>query len=241
MARNRDLEAAIIRDRSDDNFAVYADWLQEQGDPRGELAALQAKQLGDDFLWEHREHFFGPFAPYAAKAPQMYDEKAIEPRWRYGWLDGAVLGTVNDWASDQVEAVDYVEKLIAMLPACESARFLRELAISRPVAEGEFHFGAAITAIAKAMPQLPCLRRLELGRFTENECMLSWSHLGKLAELWPHANKLEYLKLHAGEMNLSGIDLPSCTELYIETTNLGAENIKAIAAATWPKLETLHI
>src|SRR5512147_760235 len=36
------LEASIVADPSDTAaYAVYADWLQRQGDPRGELIALQ--------------------------------------------------------------------------------------------------------------------------------------------------------------------------------------------------------
>ena len=39
-----ELESAIVRDPDDlDAYAVYGDWLAEQGDPRGELIALQLR------------------------------------------------------------------------------------------------------------------------------------------------------------------------------------------------------
>src|SRR5205823_2755322 len=42
--RDAKLEDAIASDpTNDDNFAVYADWLQEQGDVRGELAGIQLR------------------------------------------------------------------------------------------------------------------------------------------------------------------------------------------------------
>ena len=62
------LEAAIIRDPDDlDAFAVYGDWLAEQGDPRGELVATQLAAERDPSLERealrvfarHRDYFIG--------------------------------------------------------------------------------------------------------------------------------------------------------------------------------------
>jgi uncharacterized protein (TIGR02996 family) len=48
VATNADLEAAIEQNPDDEHaYLVYADWLQTQDDPRGELIALQAAQLRD--------------------------------------------------------------------------------------------------------------------------------------------------------------------------------------------------
>src|SRR5678816_2753004 len=73
-ARNPALEAAIVANPSDrDAYAVFGDWLQEQGDPRGELISLQlaykdktAKQLID----KHADYFLGPLAAHQT----VYDE-----------------------------------------------------------------------------------------------------------------------------------------------------------------------
>ena len=41
-ARNPELEQAILANPDDEAaYEVYADWLQGEGDPRGELAAVQ--------------------------------------------------------------------------------------------------------------------------------------------------------------------------------------------------------
>jgi uncharacterized protein (TIGR02996 family) len=56
IARNRDLEAAIAIDPDQPGpYLVYADWLQEQGDPRGELIALQAALRTTTDMEEHTQ------------------------------------------------------------------------------------------------------------------------------------------------------------------------------------------
>ena len=63
-ARNPELEAAIAKDLDDlDAHLVYADWLSDRGDPRGELIALQTKRGKDKaaakLIAEQREHLLG--------------------------------------------------------------------------------------------------------------------------------------------------------------------------------------
>ena len=44
MARNPELERTILADPDNEEaYQVYADWLQSEGDPRGELAAVIGK------------------------------------------------------------------------------------------------------------------------------------------------------------------------------------------------------
>ncbi len=239
MARNADLEAAIVADPSDASFAVYADWLQEQGDIRGELAALQARGLPDgELLAKHATDFYGPLAPFVGVTRGW--RRAVEPTWRAGWLDAIVLGAMRA-AKEQPVAVADVTELVRLLPDVASARFLRELAISRPYSDREYSFGAAVKAVAQVMPQLPLLRRLTVGQFSADDSEISWSYLGSLAPLWPHASRLECLKLRAGSMDLGTIALPACRELRIETGGFARENLQAILDEEWPHLETLSI
>jgi uncharacterized protein (TIGR02996 family) len=73
VARNRALEAAIAADPSATApYLVYGDWLEERGDPRGELIAIQRRLLDDDrpdlrlreaAIWRaHWPLFVGPAA-----------------------------------------------------------------------------------------------------------------------------------------------------------------------------------
>ncbi len=77
--RNRELEAVIAADPSAiEPYLVYADWLLERGDPRGELIVLHHRMASagpDDraavahaarrLLVAHRAHLVGPAIAYA--------------------------------------------------------------------------------------------------------------------------------------------------------------------------------
>jgi uncharacterized protein (TIGR02996 family) len=56
-------EAAIAASPDDEAaYLVYADWLQQRGDPRGELIVLQHRGQDDaarGLLQRHAEHFYG--------------------------------------------------------------------------------------------------------------------------------------------------------------------------------------
>jgi len=105
-AGNPALEKEIERDPDDDDrLAVYADWLQQQGDPRGELAAVQRalplatgarrKQLQaaeKALLKKHGDALLGPLGPLIASAAasyrhQRYRIRGMGPTWRSGFLD----------------------------------------------------------------------------------------------------------------------------------------------------------
>ena len=252
VARNPELEQQILANPSDeDGLMVYADWLQQQGDVRGELAALQGGGGGRtkrleaaqaQLVWDQRAQLWGSLAPYLERQPD--ERSAVAGTWRQGWLDTLVLSATSSWRADQggVPKVKQVSELIRLVPACPSARFLRELVIARPVGDGSYEFGDAIKALAAVMGELPVLARLTLGRFSYEDSELSWTHLGKLDPLWPVAGRqLEYLKIRAGSMALGTIAAPALRELRIETGGLDQRALAAIARASWPALETLSL
>jgi len=83
--RDADVEAALLAavraaPADDGPRAIYSDWLQERGDPRGELIALQLatataprgdrtpeRERADALLAQHREHWIGPIAGCLAR------------------------------------------------------------------------------------------------------------------------------------------------------------------------------
>jgi uncharacterized protein (TIGR02996 family) len=248
-AQNAQLEAQIAKDpSSDDNLVVYADWLQEQGDVRGELAGLQMRaakdkklaKAADKMIDEYRAYFWGPLATYFDPKADESDY-AVAATWRAGWIDELVLTAPSEYSDWSGPYVADVAELVRVVSKLDSARFVRSLVITKPVAEGEFEFQQAVNELAKLIPALPCLRRLEIGRFEYMDSELSWSHMGSLHKLWPVAKHLEYLKLRAGSMDLGKIDLPECREFRVETGGLSRASAKAIASAHWPKLETLSV
>ncbi len=79
-ASNPALEKVIDADPdSADGWSVYADWLQAQGDPRGELAVIQERLAADPknagllsaekkLLKDHRETLIGGYAKYLCRS-----------------------------------------------------------------------------------------------------------------------------------------------------------------------------
>ncbi|MEO8704806.1 MAG: WGR domain-containing protein [Kofleriaceae bacterium] len=248
---NPALEQAILKHPDDhDGYMVYSDWLQEQGDPRGELAGIQVRlakrkdtklaNTEKKLLWDQRAYFYGPLAVYVTKERDR--SAPATATWRDGWIDSLRLSAVSQYSDTaELPRVSDCAELVRLLPAVASARLARELVIGCPRVDSEFHFGESIKALAKSAPALPNLRRLVLGDFTYEDSELSWSHLGKADALWPSLAKLEYLKIHAGSMDLGKIHLPELRELRIETGGLDKKSLAAIANASWPKLETLNL
>jgi uncharacterized protein (TIGR02996 family) len=79
IARDTDLEARIAEDPDSlEPYLVYADWLQERGDPRGELITMQILMESADaktlitlrdreraLLGKHLDYLRGPLPPTA--------------------------------------------------------------------------------------------------------------------------------------------------------------------------------
>jgi uncharacterized protein (TIGR02996 family) len=107
---NRKLADAIainLEDRS--AWAVYGDWLVEQGDPRGELVALQlAGKDGQLMIARYRDHFLGEL-----ELDPDDERERPELTWRNGFLQSANI----------------VDADLEVLLSLESARFLETLVV----------------------------------------------------------------------------------------------------------------
>ena len=245
-ATNPQLEAAVVKDPGDGAFMVYGDWLMEQNDPRGAMLAFK----GDDkkraksqaaLAMKQRPFFFGPLAVFTSDTAS---EPAVSATWRHGWIDSLRLSATREsWRDEGPKPipVNACVDLVRLLPKLASARLTRELVIGLPVSDGAFHFERVIKELVKAMPSLPNLRRLFLGDFNSEDSEMSWSGLGRLKDLWPVAGKLEYLKIHAGSMDLGKINAPELRELWVETGGFNKKNVESIVNANAPKLETLNL
>jgi uncharacterized protein (TIGR02996 family) len=234
-ATNPELEKAIFDDPdAPDGYLVYGDWLQSQGDPLGELVAVQAalaKKPGDEalekkqaeILKEHEDEWLGE------TLSELKSNGELSTAWRYGLLKSVAMG--GDEFSE-ASAKDAYEALAR----CRAAKFLRDLEIRVfDTEDGNPEYQACIDAMAKkGLPKT--LRSLA---FDVKDFQISWSDLGDLSKLYPQLQKLEELRLKIGQMNLGKIELPSLEKLEIVTGGFDAKNMKAIATAKWPKLESL--
>jgi uncharacterized protein (TIGR02996 family) len=136
---------AIVRDPYGPGWAVYADWLLERGDPRGELIALADRDdarvreiLADD------ERLMSPRLREQAQFWQL--------RWRRGFIDAASpMGAPDD--PPTVEAV-------AALVADPHAGLLRELVLGP--ADAQARFDAAFVRPRPTLRTLEVSSRVDL-------------------------------------------------------------------------------
>ena len=156
---NDELEARILESGDDADYAVYGDWLEQRGDPRGKLIALQRAGLEAEWrqlVAEHGELFGTPVEAVVT--------------WGHGFWDTIRLRDTN---------VD-----LAAVLALPSARLVREVTIDHPTDTiGFFHAtlsrsphvadSSTVDALARMLrsdrdglawlPALPALQRLRFG------------------------------------------------------------------------------
>jgi uncharacterized protein (TIGR02996 family) len=237
-ARNPELEQTILADPDNEAaYQVYADWLQGEGDPRGELTALQvALARGEDaelrareqaLIQANRQRLLGDLPDVDPDE----DPAPVKLTWHAGWLRSARLA-----ASEEHALPDLCRSLLT----CGSARFLRELTIGVGVVDDENNYADTTAVIAElGLPQ--ALRVLYLADFAQEESEISWSHLGDVGVWLRAARGLRELTLRGGSMELGALDLPELRRFSVITGGFTAENIRDVARARWPKLETLSL
>jgi uncharacterized protein (TIGR02996 family) len=244
-ARNPELEKAILADPDDEAaYLVYADWLQSQGDPRGELITLSAqaaktkdrklKGAADKLFAAHEDHFLGPLAEHR-KTLDGKDSQTMT--WRWGFVQS--LRLAFDHYSNEELKVDLGE-LLATFLAHPSCRFLTEVVVGLNRQDPDQEYQGIIDALAKRPP--PALRSLFIGDFEyPEETEMSWTSLGNFGKLWPKLPELRKLILQGGSFTLGTIDLSELRHAEFRTGGLSRKSIDSIVKARWPKLEHLDV
>jgi len=241
-ASNPELEAAILADPDNvDAYLVYGDWLQSQGDPRGELIALQhaasqasgteasdLKRKATALIKKHQSLLLGELAD-AVKTEDL------SVQWHLGFIRSARLAQKDyDSGRDIAEAA-------RQLLALPSARFLRSLTIGMVNYDGENEYGELVSALTESGGS-KTLQNLFIGDFEyPDETEISWTHLSDISGLLKVLPNLRTLRLRGASLELGDIDLPELREFTVETGGLPLSAVKSIANAKWPKLERLEI
>ena len=242
-ATSPELEAAIEADLDNpDAYLVYGDWLQAQGDPRGELVALQhavstadgekAKELKKTeaaLLKKLKPQLLGKIAK---------SEKVFKLTWERGFLRAARIAFDYDFADDGGSMKD-LTRILLELP---SARFLQDLTFGIFDFEGENNYQQVIDLLVKT-GQPKTLRSLFLGDFDfPEECEMSWSHVGNTSKLYGAFPGLRRLVLQGGgEIALGDVVLPELRHFELRSGGVKVKVVRSIAKARWPKLEHLEI
>ena len=238
--------AKTVDDGTEGADQVYADWLSDQGDPRGELAQVQLrlakdpknkelKKLEKKLLATHADALLGKLAG---------ESKMLDLEWHAGFITKARIARPYDDGDEESEDGEEreqppLEKVLGWLLDSPSARFLRELTVGIVIRDDENSYGNVAKTIGSRY--LPSLRSLFLGDFTYEDTELNWSTLGNLEPMWSALPNLERLKLRSGSMKLGTIVLPRLKELTVVTGGMDAKAARAIASAQWPSLEVMSL
>jgi uncharacterized protein (TIGR02996 family) len=253
-ARDPEQEAAIEAALAEDPDAtaellVYGDWLGAQGDPRGELIAIQAQLSRAPGTWQRRyapttieplrvptgEHLAAADALLRRRTRFLGDLKPYKKKGRYDEVDWhAGFWRTLRFRPDSESTASQRAEITAAL-AHPSARFLRSLRIGT-------HWHEAVADLLPA--SLPrTLRELYLGDFTfPDESELSWSICGDISAIYELAPQLEHLVLQGESIEVgSTVALPRLRSLELITTNALESTIFAIASSPLDALESLVV
>lgn len=238
VPRNPELERAIESDPYDTtSYSVLADWLQGQGDPRGELMALQlaGKSIPAlDYLAEHAARLLGPLAAHVKCYDGLYYKPAPDAfTWKYGFIHRARMSFNHYWNDVFKGELEDVLELLLNHP---SGRFLAELTFMYNDDPSDGDLQSLIDTLARHAPA--SLRKLVIG---DDVDQISWYHVGKLGALWPAVPGLEVLEIEAGSFDLGTLELPAMRRAIFKTGGLSQASGKAIAAARWPTIEHLEV
>ncbi len=253
-ARNPALEAAIAANPNDrDAYAVFADWLQEQGDPRGELISLQlgykdkqAKTLIDN----HADYFLGPLAEHqkvhdeggnnssshlrsSAQEKEWQKTQQQAFLWRNGYIHRCRLShdsySDTEWKGKNVD-------ILADVLAHPSGRYIVEFAFHSNGDPNEGDLQDLIDLLGKKAP--PTTRKITFG---DNVDQISWHHTGSLAKLWKGVPNLRILEIETGEFDVGKMDAPNLERAIFITGGLSASCGKNLAKASMPKIKHLEL
>jgi uncharacterized protein (TIGR02996 family) len=253
-ARNPELEKAIVANPTDrDAYAVFADWLQEQGDPRGELIALQlgykdksAKALID----KDAEYFLGPLVDEQKTRDGLSNNSvshlrtaAQEKEWQktgeqaFLWRNGFIYRVRLSHDSYNDEAwKGSTAKVLEQVLAHPSGRYIVEFSFMSNGDPNEDNLQDIIDALAKNAPATT--RKITFG---DNIDQISWHHTGDLAKLWKAVPGLKILEIETGEFDVGKLNAPNLERAIFITGGMTKSCGKNIATGTMPKIKHLEI
>ncbi|MBA3503256.1 MAG: TIGR02996 domain-containing protein [Myxococcota bacterium] len=241
---NDALEKQIIEEPMDGGrVLVYADWLQGQGHPRGELGVLQsqrAERPGDTALAKAEQKMFEvhpELAPTrvteAAKRTKKTGDTDDE-RTTVTWENGFIVGARLARASDRLPYT--VRELVGELLRHPAARFLRELRIGS-LGPDEHDYADVIDEIIRGCPST--LRTLALVDLPPGTAELVFANLADVTPLLDATPLLEELRLAGNHVELERLALAKLRRLAIATSDEAV--LAVLAKAKLPALESLQL
>jgi len=234
-ARNDELEQLLSQDPDNvELYLVYGDWLQEQGDPLGELMARQAvlavdptqenQTAAEEHLRRYQDYFLGRLIEAA---------KAVQLEWHMGFIRAVRLG-LPAGSRDEYQGAILLDWLLAL----PTARFLRDLWLGPFDHRGADQYAEMMQVLLAA--ERPTMRDLYIGP-AEDTRAASWSDAGNLSGLATGLPELRRLEVHTGHVTFDELELPWIEELVLQIENLTPANVAALAGSRLPFLERLEL
>jgi uncharacterized protein (TIGR02996 family) len=253
VARHPELEAKLVENPGDiETRLVYADFLQSQGDPRGELIVLQHRYQGQDFapyLEKHKGALLGPLVRFV-KTSDHDPQPALE--WHLGFIRSARLAFPSPIVdgSTSYSRWDQADKAVADLLTHPSGMLLEELTVT--MYDG-MPFDAVCSAIA--MHDAPALRDLRLGAYYDagpgaREVVgyhdpIPWCSLGDASLMWAALPRLESLRIQVGlrgeTAEIGELDLPCLEKLEVVTYNMASRCLRSFASGKLPAAKYIDL
>ena len=235
--QNLELEAQLARASDDAGLcAVYADWMTERGDPRGELISIELALEADPHSSSlhirraqlHEQHDAGWVGP-------LLVSNRVRLEWRRGWIDKVALG---DTRSRRLDPAPRHDKLYAALRELPAAALVRKVSFGHVDGDSQPSWDHCVAAVARHGAPAS-LRELALvgGHFWATED----TSVGDLSPAYPSLANLAVLRLELGAFELGHLGLPALRELDLAAWPITAGNIASIARGDVPALETLHL
>ncbi|MFT3711641.1 MAG: pentapeptide repeat-containing protein [Archangium sp.] len=237
VAINETLERELEANPDDAaRWLVYGDWLQSEGDVRGELITRHGKDGFDAFVKEHAEVLFPSFADELRGGGQHPE---VELEFRHGLIHGATVRAPN---RDRPVELGALAHRVLESPA---ARFMRRLSFGLNHNAGTYgvrnDYEAVVASLVKE-PKLARLTHLEFGVqdrepvYDVDDDRPALHGFGDLSALWPHVPHLETLKVKGDDGILGAMNLPSLRTAIFELDNPEAEAMNEVLVGRWPKL-----
>ncbi len=238
--RNAALEKVIL-DNPDDKggYLVYADWLAQQGDPRGELIVVQSEGKAEreaELLQAH------PFMRGIGRTDRAHLQEAgpgiANASWRWGFWEKLHIFNVIDWMDSKFPTKDVLDRLFTN-PA---ALVLQQLKVG--VIRWEYNAADIAMVIAEAAkaPFAKTLKSLRFGEVDGIDIDCGHHPIGDLSGITNEAfPELRELKMWGCEISLGELKLPKLERLVVQTCGLSQRNVAAIANGDLPALDRLEI
>lgn len=233
LASDEALEKAFLdadEAKKGDAARVLADWLQSQGDVRGELAAV-FQQRGEaaalQFLEEH-EALLGEVVH--ALGGELHSLV-----WSHGFVVGASL------KRDGYDSRTELEALTRGFLAAPLARFVTDLRFGLASFESDNDWAETLREVVES-PRGPFIKKLEFDDYTSEDCEISWTPFGDFSPYWSKLPSLEHLHIRSGAGGVLGdLEFPSLKTFIRESGGLAGDELRAILRTKWPKLERLDL